>query len=1242
MGRDKAKKPKKQKNYQKVGLAASLSAYDSTQLWGLLTAAGASPALRQHWVSIAELVHRFTKLSSSGSKDVAPGLITDLIATARAENADIARNEDYLPADPRKDVRVRLGSSTVRLFPGCVERPVADVDRAHLLASVVDEELIAKRGFGITHLLQVVLGYADFAIQRFDSAWAANADDDGGKASLSTAEVEVARALVESGTPSELEATEELRRALDWLTCDEAELDYELGHPQSCFGRYVRYRRTTGEAPLWLPLAFLPEALGFAVGELAESVSSEPAVRRDFAQSVAADVRRQLWRFTDELIGSPDVEGKPAVTPANVVQWVLPVGEDLAVPVQVMAELDPHRLEFADDPAALKAAKSCTGGNFEIPLPLGKLKVPGTTLLVPLLVVATAHHVATPQAPGIATMSLEDLRWISTSADHEHDLLNFCRDLIREDLPQMFGFETINYWEWWRANGKSFFSGGKAPSFMSLEPHWGEEEWLRAASWTPIEESLATLSLPALRETAGPGRIREGGPTEVYRWVALTRPLGSSFVKAPVGSSHDRPAIQGWSVHLSSIPVAISSADEDWTNQEHRQLLNNLAGSLAFGLRGVDAAWLAAHVGSGIGGHMVKLRVTDRDDQNDRFLRPSEVSVQDCGGTRIAHSTIDVSFEKFLEVGNNHPEAIRGEMARAVDELLVRCQVPEEQAAAVADAWLEAKPTMTLNVVNTPTTRNLLRSPVSVDPAHLSTVHRLAAEGVHQKGVEPGLYSGEAAKALDRDVLAGVALGLLEERLNPYAAEHLVLFGMEQLERSVDHYNRRLRDISESARTLDLDWDPIELTTRTLSESITIRRCNEIAVEAALRFKPAGSSNLDDVAWGEILAAANAYLEATMRSENVHHQVTPSAIRISDSFEITIERHAKDLDGQADEPPIYDMDVESYSEALARQRLSENSWQETEPDAKFQAAVEKQMTDAFGASSQDIYTTLYSLAHWDLEEAAVDVARATRQQLIDKVAELSTLGNEPDGAVRISASLDMLTSFQEVFQRDEWRPWHARTRKHRLLVRPLPLMGSDEYVVAPHYLLAALGVYKQYLDQGQLPWSQPAPPTALDTALARFRAAKNTALEMDVAELLRQRGWNVEHNIKETKAKRLNLPSLATEIDVVAGRPGDRIIWLLEAKDPVSVHATPEVRRHLDTFFQDGKKRSYAGQLKRKFDDLAPHAALVAAALKLPERDPSDAYEVRAAFVTRQAVPAAFIASDFPFFTVAELLQELS
>ncbi|GAA1127111.1 hypothetical protein GCM10009582_25360 [Arthrobacter flavus] len=822
-------------------------------------------------------------------------------------------------------------------------------------------------------------------------------------------------------------------------------------------------------------------------------------------------------------------------------------------------------------------------------------------------------------------------------------MLNFCRDLIRADLPEMFGFETINYWEWWRANGKSFFSGGKAPSFMSLAPHSGEEEWLRAATWTPTEESLATLGLPALRETVGLDRVRAGGPTEVHSWTAAKSPPGSSFFKKPVsGSKHERPSAKGWSLHLGAVPVAISSADEAWDTRDHRQILSDVAGSLTFGIRGVDDAWLAAHANTNLDGHIVILQIADSEKPGDRFIWPSGVSIEKHDQTTIAHSTVEISFERLIDLGNNDPNRIKSEMAAAIQDLLIACQVPEDEATRVAEQWRAAKPTMTLHVANTPTTRNNLRAPVSVDHAYLSAVDRLIAEGVHQQRVKPGLYSGDEAKALDRDVLAVVALQLLEARLSAYAADRLVLFGMEQLSRSVDHYNRRFRDINESARSLDLDWDPLELTTKTLAESVTIRRCNEIAVEAALRFNPTGSSVPGDVAWGEILAAANAYLEATMRSENVHNQLAPSAIKISDSFEITVEAYAPGTSAQSVVRHTYDMDVRSYSDALARQRLSEDSWPETEPDAALHAVLEQQMLIAFGASSQDIYSVLFALAHWELDDKNVDVARASRQQIVDMVVELSTLGIETDGPARISAALTVLTSLQGSFENEEWRPWHARTRKSRLLIQPLPVLSSGEYVVAPHYLLASLGVYNQYLDQGQLPWSQPPPPRALDTALSRYRDAKNSALETDLAMLLIQHGWSVESNIKETKAERLNLRSLATEIDVVAGRPGDRTIWLLEAKDPVSVHATPEVRRHLDTFFLDGKKRSYEAQLQRKLDDLAPHAPEVAAALKLPERHQSDAYEVRAAFVTRRPVPAAYVPSVFPFFTVAEIAQEFT
>lgn len=1243
MGRNKAKKPKKQKKYIGADLAASLGPYDSDQLWTLLTAAGASPALRAHWVSVAELVSQVAKSPSKGSKDVAAGLIVNLIQAAHLSNPDVAKNEDYMPADPRKDVRVRSGRSTVRLFPGCVERPVADVDRAYQLAGVLDDELVAANGFGISHLLQVVLGYADYAIRQFESAWPTEGNPNGdSSASLTPSEIEAATALVAAGTPSHLESSEELRKALAWLTCDASSLRYKLGDSQSFFGRFVRCRPGGQEDPRWLPLAFLPEALNAAVAELAETVSEQPSVRRKFAQVAAAEVRKQLWRFTDHLIGSPDVQGFPAVTPANVVQWVLPAGENLALLVQLAVDLTADSIRFPDVPAALKAAQgsSSLNGEVEVPLPAGTLRLPASTVLVPLLVVATAEHVATPQPPGIAMMSLEDLRWIATSADSEYDLLNFCRDLIRADVPNMFGFETINYWEWWRSNGKSFFSGGKAPSFMSIAPHWGEKEWLRAASWTQTEIALATLNLPALRETPGPGHVRAGGPTEVCSWNSDKPAPGSSFVKeSPGRSEHLRPKLKVWSVHLGRIPVAITYAEGSTVQREHRQLLVDLAGGMAFGLKAVDDAWVTAHADTDIAGHVLTLQIADDTEDGSRFISTKNVSLD--VQSQISYSTLEIAFDTFLVAGDGNPDTIKEEMATSIYEVLLGAKVPEEKAAQTEAAWRSARASMTLNVTSSPTSQNNLRAPVLIDRAYLSTVDRLVAESVHQQGIKPGLYVGEEAKALDRDILANSALSLLQSRLAGYSGDQLVLFAMEQLERTVSYFDRRLRGINESARSLDLEWNPIDLAARTTAESITIRRCNEIVVEGALRFSPTGNSALNDVSWGEILAAANAYLEATMRSENVHNQVTPSALKISESFEISVVTPPEDTSPVESERLTYNLDSNAYNEALARHRLAEDSWDETEPDAKFHEAVEQQMLKAFGAASQDIYTTLYTLAHWQIDGSNGDVVSIPKESLIDTVTELSGLADEEGGAARVSAAVDMLTSFQSSFQLDEWRPWHARTRKRRLLIQPLPVLTSEEYVIAPHYLITTLRVYMQYLDQGQLPWSQPQPPAALDKALAQFRDAKNKALESDIAQQLIQRGWQVETNIKENKAKRLNLPSLSTEIDAVAGRSGEKTIWLLEAKDPVSVHAIPDIRRHLDTFFLDGKKPAYATQLKRKLDDLSAHAAQVASALKLPERDAADPYEVRAVFVTRRPVPAAFVPGQFTFFTVAELLQEL-
>lgn len=53
-----------------------------------------------------------------------------------------------------------------------MERPVADVDRALLVADADDDVLVARFGFGVRHVLEVSLRYSDGALQAMALSWA--------------------------------------------------------------------------------------------------------------------------------------------------------------------------------------------------------------------------------------------------------------------------------------------------------------------------------------------------------------------------------------------------------------------------------------------------------------------------------------------------------------------------------------------------------------------------------------------------------------------------------------------------------------------------------------------------------------------------------------------------------------------------------------------------------------------------------------------------------------------------------------------------------------------------------------------------------------------------------------------------------------------------------------------------------------------------------------------------------------
>jgi hypothetical protein len=512
-------------------LDQQVASYSLGGILTLVTAAGAAPLARHRWTSVAYLVALSLALAKHGSKAADPSALGRLMAGVRRDDRALRLLEDFLPGDPRLVVLQRRGDRLVRLFPGSVERPVADVERSDMVADAVDDYLVPRLGFGIRDYVDTGLLYLDHAIGLLCPAWPDGSDpaDIEAPARVSDAEYAAAAALTLRPLPPTITDTARRAAALRFATSPAHTLPYEPGHPSSFFGHYFAVslpaaawpglpQAEDGESLWWLPLAFIPDALGYGVTVLAEKAAGDPGCQRRFAQLAAGRARRAMWRF-GSLLGPDDEESRPVVSPRNVVQWVCPFGEARAVLVQLVTGLSPDLLAFDEEPAAIRIAREARNGTgpIRVPMPGAVLEIDSRAEVIPLLVTVSTGAVAALQVPGAAAMSLDDLTWVAQTADADSDLFMFCRALAASDRPQMIGFETINVWEHWRRNGKTFFGGGIAPRLVQIELHAGSAEWKQGGQRSPLERALLAVGLPSaaafdIVEQTG------SGPFSVYSW----------------------------------------------------------------------------------------------------------------------------------------------------------------------------------------------------------------------------------------------------------------------------------------------------------------------------------------------------------------------------------------------------------------------------------------------------------------------------------------------------------------------------------------------------------------------------------------------------------------------------------------------------------------------------------------------------------------------------------------------------
>ncbi|WP_449277924.1 hypothetical protein [Leucobacter sp. GX24907] len=1215
---------------------------ESSSLWAVLFAAGSSPSARHRSVSIGVAIAAALRASSG------PVPQTTLPTPTARELIDIAAqsagvgfmHEDFVPDDPTRVVTVRVGDELLQFMPGLTERPIADLSRALRLAEAVDSRLIRRRQFGVLNLVRVCVKYMDFCAKNLLSTWKPVPEIDfEDEVTIPRDELVAAQHFTTLDPTDHLDLNDADIRALEWMTSSLVSAKYQLESPTSPFGRYVRYRNpTTGQPDRWLPPMYIPEILGHATSELISILERDNSAQRALRSSYVQQARRALWRFSSKLIEPPlDGRDENRRLLGSDIHWLLPVNQTTFIAVSIINIDDiPSTgitsfgcLRLAEQirlDRASPAAVPMVGGQS------GTLK-PGAQVF-PLAIFAGTAHLAAPQQPGCAAVSLEDLTWIAETADSRDDLFQFVKALSSPDLPETFGWETIDYWESWRANGKSLFKGGAQISALFVEPHAGAAEWARALELSPLEVALHGAGLPALRDTqlaeASSGTVANVGVLDV----------NGEYDRS--SGQHEAPDLKGWSISLLTPPVAIVRSDPDWPDEgKARDFLFDTSGGLVFGFAAVRDLWEATHADGQVQGYQLFLDLLPSGEMTsqNRLVTHMPITVNPEIDAQVS-GCWKFQLEEFVKEADGRPDAPNKLTADTLFDLLRQGGMPAPQAETLRDAWLNAPPFLIVETKSARTAHNNLPSPWPLNGADESAAVAAFARKLHDAGVKPGQYRGREANDLVKQHLAPAALASLTELISEHDPNSVIVAGMEQLNRVVDSSISQQEDLARVAANLKTTWDPLTSMADSVQEMVQLRQCNQIIVEAALRnqVRKSGNQPINPQRWSAMLAAADAYNSVTTLSEKLHHRVAPETIDISSAYELTLQ------DGSPYEEEVWPLNAQALSLSNASLRFGKNQNDQSDDSVLEDEVLSSAALETIGATLTDIFYALIASAKWEDFEDGRTAAVTTSDALVDWVC-LAIDAKEESERQRISNAISLLTITSDELSSSDWSPWLTRTRRHRLLVQPFVGLSEKEILLAPHYLLASLNVYNNYLTQGMLPWSEAA-PKLLEAALAARRAARNSDFERILEQHLENRGFKTISRVKPGDHARLGVPAVSTEIDLVCARPGERVIWLIEAKDPASVYGIAETARQLRTFFRDAESKGrlkpcYATQLARKEAELRPHLGAVAARLEMEGALRGGTYELRTVFVTRNLVPAGFVDERFDVLSMDTFLAAI-
>lgn len=1111
-------------------------------------------------------LHQALTEPPSGTIEASSDDLAGIVTAALRRDRSLTSLLDWVPLDPHLAAPLRVGANICHLLPGDVDRPLAAHWRARLVGEVVDSTLRRRVGFGIADVSELLARHAEATVEHMRPAWPERiVSDPSDPPSVTASEVDATGRLPQlPDVATRCSDPAAAAAACRWLTSRADRLRFDVHDANSCFGTAMH---VAGPGADWtLPASIGNQTLLAATSELAAlAADTDPGNRRRWAKRATATATRLLSR----LPNLPDIGTGEPKSPL----FVAPFGDRSFLAVSIAATLTPQ----ADERVLVVAREALDT------IRAGSNGIPADAVIARLVVLATPAHIM-GQARGAATMTLDELDWITARTTETDDLWWFCRDVTApRGIKTLFGWETINVFEHWRDYGGTFLRSGSDYDFAYVEAHRGDAEWLLALEREPLEVTAAACGLPALHAWDHVEADDDGSAALTTRAgaVALLRPVIQSAVvhdhgNDPEGFAAAVARTVHWKLGRPAIAALVPPnvrVDVVWSDDESATVSADV-GSLVVGRAGFDAC-TADHV---------------------------------AGDAAIG--------DAFAAIAGGSGDA----------------------AAQLIDAWRAEPPGIRMDGYSVAQTVRQLPIPQQISSACRATCHQLLVRHLRAAGATPGRYT--EADARDLENRAGqFVLGRLREMIGRYDQAALVELALRECQRSHAGRYEQERKLAFTLRLPVPDVNAADATQDLLAKFNELSRAQAIVLEETLRSTTSGRPRPDRMDWAQLLATASEYLASATRSEGIHVGVEAVDLELADDFDLRVV--------DADRPALIDAAAYSAArvrwnpissrppdlhdderDSAAEEDDAMGTLLDVDPDL---TPIDAALLASKGTSLLTLMAVVSNLRTWPDE---VEVAWTSPEKVVAWLCEIL----DDHEADQIRAAVETITLTAAKLGTDDLEHWELDRRPARLITHPLVARGDGRIGVAPWLLQSTLRLFMNHVFDGRLPWGARNIDANLRAATDTYRQRRNRQLERDATAAATTTGMPLMANVAD--APRLGLGHLSGEIDLIVVDSSSRVIWVCEVKDPAEALGHAAIRNLVEDFHGTSGKR-YVAKLLAKAADVAADPDAVARAVD--PAAPADQWTVKAVMVTRRPVAAAFVPNpSVPFCIVEELTAVLT